>query len=91
MKDGRKMGAASADAPPPIIPAAPSTGPPPGLGVPGVGPASGPAPLGSRAGSSTSSASGAPEVWLGFGLSRPCQVCVGEQVAHGYRQSCFHT
>jgi len=66
-KEGRKVGAASADATPPLNVAAgagAAGGPPPGLGgAPGAAvAASVPAPLGSRAGSGTSSVSGAPEV-----------------------------
>ncbi len=75
-KEGRKVGAASADATPPLNVAAgggAAGGPPPGLIAPGAAAtASVPAPLGSRAGSGTSSVSGAPEVHVILSLS--CRV-----------------
>ena len=93
MKEGRKVGAASADATPPLNVAAggAAAGPPPGLGAPGAAAAAVPAPLGSRAGSGTSSASGAPEVRVcpdpsrtpaltGSSLSMPMWVCCANRV-----------
>ena len=63
-KEGRKLGAASADATPPMPSASAAAAPPPGLGgAPGAAvPAAGPTPLGSRAGSGASSVSGTQEV-----------------------------
>lgn len=62
-KEGRKLGAASADATPPMAVVGAATAPPPGLDGPGAAStAPGPAPLGSRAGSGTSSVSGTQEV-----------------------------